>query len=79
MVADELRGMNADELQAHVTDLREQLFKLRFQKTTGQVQSAARLGSVRRDIARALTIAKERELAGAKAPEAATASNEEQS
>lgn len=78
MVADELRGMSADELQAHVTDLREQLFKLRFQKTTGQVQSAARLGSVRRDIARALTVARERELASANAP-AAAADSEEQS
>jgi large subunit ribosomal protein L29 len=78
MVAEELRGMSAAEIGGHVRDLREQLFKLRFQKTTGQVESAARLSVVRRDIARALTVARERELAGAEAPAAATAGSEEQ-
>ena len=78
MVAEELRGMTAVELEAHVRDLREQLFKLRFQKTTGQVESAARISVVRRDIARALTVARERDLAGAKAPAAVAAGSEEQ-
>lgn len=62
MVADELRGLSESELEEHVRDLREQLFKLRFQKTTGQVESASRLKNTRRDLARALTIRRERQL-----------------
>lgn len=63
MVVDELRGLGEGELERHVQDLREQLFKLRFQKSTGQVESAARLRNTRRDLARALTIQRERQLA----------------
>lgn len=62
MVADELRGLTDSELVDHVRDLREQLFKLRFQKTTGQVESASRLKSTRRDLARALTVQRQRQL-----------------
>ncbi len=58
--ADELRGMTDAELADREADLREQLFKLRFQKTTGQVENAGRLRSVRRDLARVLTIRRER-------------------
>lgn len=78
MVAEELRGMSATEVDGHVLDLREQLFKLRFQKTTGQVGAGARLRVVRREIARALTVLRERELAAARAPAAAAAGSEEQ-
>ena len=70
MVAEELRGLSATEVDSHVRDLREQLFKLRFQKTTGQVDAGAKLSVVRRDIARALTVLRERELSAAKAPAA---------
>ncbi len=63
MVVDELRGLGDDELSEHARDLREQLFKLRFQKSTGQVESASRLRNTRRDLARALTIQRERKLA----------------
>ena len=62
MVADELRDLTDGEIRSRVGDLREQLFKLRFQKTTGQVESAAKLSQVRREIARALTVLREREL-----------------
>ena len=62
MVADDLRGLSDGELRDRVNDLREQLFKLRFQKTTGQAENAARLSHVRRDVARALTIIREREM-----------------
>ena len=65
MVANELRDMTDREIKDRIRDLREQLFKLRFQKTTGQVESAAKLPSVRREVARALTILRERELASA--------------
>ena len=77
MVAEELRGMSAAEVEGYVRDLREQLFKLRFQKTTGQADAGAKLSVVRRDIARALTVLRERELS-AKAPAAAAAGIEEQ-
>ncbi len=63
MVADELRDMTNSEINDRIRDRREQLLKLRFQKTTGQVESAAKLSSVRREVARALTILRERELA----------------
>jgi large subunit ribosomal protein L29 len=75
VVAEELRGMSASEIEIHVVDLREQLFKLRFQKTTGHVESASRLSVVRRDIARSLTIARERQMS---ADKVATAGSEEQ-
>ena len=73
MVAEEFRGLSDDELSRKVSDLREQLFKLRFQKSTGQVESGARLRGVRRDVARALTVQRQRELAGS-----ATAVQEEE-
>ncbi len=62
VAAEELRGMGDGELVDRIDDLREQLFKLRFQKTTGMVQSATRLRGVRRDLARALTVQREREI-----------------
>lgn len=62
MVADELRGLSDSELDERARDLREQLFKLRFQKTTGQVESASRLKSTRRELARTLTVKRERQL-----------------
>ncbi len=62
VAAEELRGMGDGELVDRIDDLRERLFKLRFQKTTGLVQSATRLSGVRRDLARALTVQREREI-----------------
>jgi len=52
----ELRDMSADELRAKEGELREQLFKLRFQKSLGQLDSPMKLRIVRRDIARIRTI-----------------------
>lgn len=67
MVAvDELRGLSDGDLGDRALDLREQLFKLRFQKTTGQVESAGRLSSTRRDLARVLTIQRERQIGAAR-------------
>lgn len=57
--AEELRGMTDGELTDKINDFREQLFKLRFQQTTGAVENAAKLRTVRRDLARALTIQRE--------------------
>jgi len=73
MVASEFRDMTDREINDRIRDLREQLFKLRFQKTTGLSGSAAKLPSVRRDVARALTILRERQLAPAGAGDTAPA------
>jgi large subunit ribosomal protein L29 len=58
--ADKVREMSVEELGAKEHEFQEQLFKLRMQKATGQLQNAARLAQVRRDIARVKTILKEK-------------------
>jgi len=60
--AGELRNMNQDELVAKLRESKEELFNLRFQGATGQLESHGRLRAVRRDIARIYTILREREL-----------------
>ena len=65
MKAEALRDLSVDELQERVQDLREQLLKLRFQKSTGQIENPQTLGILRRDIARALTVLRERALRAA--------------
>ncbi|HVN33474.1 MAG TPA: 50S ribosomal protein L29 [Thermoanaerobaculaceae bacterium] len=60
MKAKELREKSIEELRNSQTDLKEQLFKLRFQKATGQIQNPAKIRMVRRDIARVETILAER-------------------
>lgn len=62
VAAQDLRELGADELQTRLGDMREQLFKLRFQQSTGQTENASRLSMLRRDIARVLTVLREREL-----------------
>jgi large subunit ribosomal protein L29 len=62
MRADGLREMTADEIEARVQELREQLLKLRFQQSTGQIESPQMLRAVRKDIARAKTVLRERDL-----------------
>jgi len=58
--AEKVREMSVDELGTKEHELQEQLFKLRMQKATGQLQNASRLGEVRRDIARVMTVLKEK-------------------
>ena len=60
--AAELRGRAAHELNKKVTELKEELFTLRFQAATGQLESHGRLRAVRKDIARIYTVLTEREL-----------------
>jgi len=60
MKAKELREKSIEELRNSQTELKEQLFKLRFQKATGQIQNPAKSRMVRRDIARLETILAER-------------------
>lgn len=54
--AKDLRGRSAEELTTFLREKSEELFKLRFQHFTGQLENVARLGQVRREIARARTI-----------------------
>ncbi len=65
MKASKMRDMSKDDLLHEDAQLREQLFKLRFQTATGQLESAPRLRGVRRDIARIQTVLREMELAQA--------------
>ena len=57
-----LRQLTADELTSKVRELKEELFNLRFQAATGQLESHGRLSAVRKEIARVYTIVREREL-----------------
>lgn len=59
----ELREMNDEELARHLAESREELFNLRFQLAMGKQDNSARVGQVRREVARALTLQRERELA----------------
>jgi len=63
MRAEELRDLSREELDAKSGELREQLLKLRFQQSTGQIENAQVLRGVRKDIARVLTIRREKEIA----------------
>ena len=58
--------LTTDELQAKYMSLKNELFNLRFQHTTGQLANPLMLRTVKKDIARVLTIIKERELKGGK-------------
>lgn len=62
MKASELRDMTAEELEQKLRGLKEELFNLRFQLATNQLENPMRLREVRRDIARVKTILREREL-----------------
>lgn len=63
MKTTELRQMSDAELVEQHDELKEELFNLRFRLATGQLDNYARLGQVRRDVARVLTVQRERELA----------------
>jgi large subunit ribosomal protein L29 len=56
----ELRDLSDAELREHITTARRELFGLRFQHATGELDDTSSLGKARRDVARALTIARER-------------------
>ncbi|MBU3692910.1 MAG: 50S ribosomal protein L29 [Actinobacteria bacterium] len=59
---DELRALSTEDLQAKLKDAKEELFNLRFQAATGQLESHGRLTAVRKEIARIYTVIREREL-----------------
>ena len=58
----EIRQMNDSDLQAKLKDLKVELFNLRFQLATGQLENPMRIGGIKKDIARVKTIIREREL-----------------
>jgi large subunit ribosomal protein L29 len=60
--ATELRDIGDEELVTRLTEAKEELFNLRFQVATGQLDNNARLRTVRRSIARIYTVMREREL-----------------
>ena len=62
MKAVEIRELSADDLQAKLKDARAELFNLRFQMATGQLDNTARVKQVKKDIARLLTEIRAREL-----------------
>lgn len=62
MQAYEIHQLSTEEIQQHLDDAREELFNLRFQWSSGQLRDGNRLTQVKRDIARMLTILREREL-----------------
>jgi len=66
----ELREMSDDELLTRLVEARQELFNLRFQHVTGQLDNYSRLGQLRRDIARIETLLRENEIAAAEAAEA---------
>lgn len=65
MKARELRELSDDELQQKGQELVEELFNLRFQLATAQIENVGRISAVRRDIARVKTMQRERQLQAA--------------
>ena len=63
MKPEQIREMSVDGLRSKVLELQEQLFRLRFQKSIGQLENALKLRETRRDIARVKTVLKEKQVA----------------
>jgi len=61
MKASELKGMTVEDLQKKVVELNEELFNLRFQLHTGQLENTARVAQTRKDIARVKTILRDKQ------------------
>ena len=64
MKAKEVRDMNTAELTVKLDDLKKDLFNLRLQHATNQLDNPIKIAEVKRDIARVKTIIREREMAG---------------
>lgn len=62
MKANEFRNLTTAELEHKVSGFKEELFNLRFQLATGQLDNTSQIHKVRKDIARAKTVLREREL-----------------
>jgi large subunit ribosomal protein L29 len=66
MKVEEIRKMSSEELNKELASLKEELFKLRFQHATNQLDNPAQIAQVKRDIARVMTIQREKQLAANK-------------
>ena len=66
MKAAEFRDMSLDQLDDQLLKLKKEQFNLRFQKASGQLENTSRVREVRRDIARVMTIARQKRAGGAK-------------
>ena len=64
MKASEIRKMSASELDAKLVELKDELFKLRFQQAINQLDNPMRISAVKKDIARVLTVRRDAELHG---------------
>jgi large subunit ribosomal protein L29 len=62
MKATEIRDMTADEMRRKVSDLKQELFNLRFQLEVGQLENKARIRQTKQDIARLMTVLRETNL-----------------
>ncbi|MFD2172338.1 50S ribosomal protein L29 [Tumebacillus lipolyticus] len=62
MKVKDIRNLSTVEIETKISDLKDELFNLRFQLATGQLDNPMRIREVRKDIARAKTILREREL-----------------
>ena len=62
MKASDLKELTVEELQTKLTELKEELFNLRFQLAVNQLENSARIGAVKKDIARVSTVLRQREL-----------------
>ena len=64
MKANEVRKMSASELESKLVDLKKDLFQLRLQHATNQLDNPVRIAEVKKDIARVKTMIREQQLAG---------------
>ncbi len=64
MKASDLKELTVEELQTKLTELKTELFNLRFQLAVNQLENSNRIGAVKKDIARVSTVLRQRELAG---------------
>ena len=64
MKVSEVRDLHVDELREREKEMNDQLFRLRIQKSMGQLEAAHKLKSLRRDLARVKTVLREKEPAG---------------
>jgi len=70
--AEELRSLDVGELESRLAEAKQELFNLRFQIVTGQLDNNARIGQVKKDVARMNTLLREREIADAESLEEAS-------
>ena len=64
MRINEIRDMSVEELQTKLSDLKKELFNLRFQHATNQLDNPQRIALTKKDIAKVNTVIREREIAG---------------